>query len=107
MKIVIAMDSFKGSLTSLEAGNAAKEAVLAQRPDAQVIVKPLADGGEGTMEALASGLDGEIIAVRVQDPLGREIEAKYAIAYGGKRKETAENARGGAKQGALLVQPAD
>ena len=79
MKFVIAMDSFKGSLTSMEAGDAAKEAVLAQLPDAQVVVKPLADGGEGTMEALMSGLDGAMISVRVQDPLGREKVAKYAI----------------------------
>lgn len=82
MKFVIAMDSFKGSLTSMEAGNTAKEAVLAQLPDARVVVKPLADGGEGTMEALMSGLDGEMISVRVQDPLGREKTAKYAIVTG-------------------------
>ncbi len=78
MKIVIAMDSFKGSMTSMEAGNAAKEGVLAVMPDAQVIVKPLADGGEGTMEALCEGLGGEVISVRVSDPLGRKVTAKYA-----------------------------
>ncbi len=48
MKVVIAIDSLKGSLTSLEAGNAAKRGVLSAVPEAQVIVKPLADGGEGT-----------------------------------------------------------
>lgn len=90
MKVVIAMDSFKGSMTSLEAGNAAKEGVLAQMPDAQVVVKPLADGGEGTMEALVSGVGGEMISVRVQDPLGREITAKYAIVTG----RTQEKVRG-------------
>lgn len=86
MKIVIAMDSFKGSMTSMEAGNAAKEGVLAQLPDAQVVVKPMADGGEGTMEALVSGFAKEIISVRVQDPLGREITAKYAIVAGNEQE---------------------
>ena len=78
MKIVIAMDSFKGSMTSMEAGNAAKEGILEVMPDAKVIVKPLADGGEGTMEALAEGLGGEMITVWVSDPVGRRIEASYA-----------------------------
>lgn len=89
MKIVIAMDSFKGSLTSMEAGNAAKEGVLKVMPDAQVIVKPLADGGEGTMEALAEGLGGEIIPVWVSDPLGRRIVANYAEVTTENGKKTA------------------
>ena len=58
MKIVIAIDSLKGSLSSMEAGNAIKEGVLKADPDAQVLVKPLADGGEGTTEALSEGLGG-------------------------------------------------
>lgn len=78
MKIVIAMDSFKGSMTSMEAGKAAEEGILKVMPDAQVIVKPLADGGEGTMNALADGLGGEIISAQVGDPLGRRIVANYA-----------------------------
>lgn len=93
MKIVIAMDSFKGSMTSMEAGNAAKEGVLEKIPDAQVVVKPLADGGEGTMKALVSGLGGEMIPVRVQDPLGREIMAKYAIIAGKKKTAVIEMAQ--------------
>lgn len=79
MKIVIAMDSFKGSMTSMEAGNAAKEGVLTAVPDAEVIVRPLADGGEGTMAALVEGLGGEMVSVQVSDPLGRRITANYAI----------------------------
>ena len=55
MKIVIAIDSFKGSMTSEEAGNAAKEGILRALPDAEVIVRPMADGGEGTVDALAAG----------------------------------------------------
>ena len=51
MKAVVAIDSFKGCLTSLEAGQAAKEGILRVYPDAQVALLPLADGGEGTVEA--------------------------------------------------------
>ena len=61
MKIVIAIDSFKGSLSSLEAGNAVKEAALKLDENIEVSVSPLADGGEGTVEALSSGLGGEMI----------------------------------------------
>ena len=77
MKIVIAMDSFKGSMTSMEAGNAAKDGVLAAVEDAEVIVCPLADGGEGTLEALAQTGMGKLVSVQVHDPLGREITANY------------------------------
>ncbi len=60
MKIVIAMDSLKGSLPSLEAGNAVREGILRAMPNAQVIVRPLADGGEGTVEALTLGRGGKL-----------------------------------------------
>ena len=56
MKVVVAVDSFKGSMTSMEAGMAVKAGVLAAHKDAEVIVKPLADGGEGTTDALIEGL---------------------------------------------------
>ena len=59
MKVVIAIDSLKGSLSSIEAGMAIREGVLRAKPDAEVIVKPLADGGEGTTEALIEGMNGE------------------------------------------------
>ena len=78
MKIVIAMDSFKGSLTSMEAGNAVK-AGIEKVCDAEIVVKPIADGGEGTTEALVSGLGGEKVTVEVTDPLGRKIQALYGI----------------------------
>ena len=55
MKVVVAVDSFKGSMTSMEAGMAVKAGILAAKKDAEVIVKPLADGGEGTVEALVGG----------------------------------------------------
>ena len=60
MKITIAIDSFKGSLSSMEAGTAAMEGVKAALPNAEVYVRPLADGGEGTVEALAAGMGGRI-----------------------------------------------
>ncbi len=69
MKIVIAMDSFKGSLSSAEAGRIAKNAVLRAEPTADVKVLPLADGGEGTVDALTEGLGGEIMKVDVTGPL--------------------------------------
>ena len=56
MKVVVAMDSFKGSMTSMEAGNAAK-AGIERVCGAEVVVKPLADGGEGTTQALVRGAD--------------------------------------------------
>lgn len=79
MKIVVAIDSFKGSLSSLEAGNAVKESILKIDPNIDVVLKPIADGGEGTVDALADGLGGEIIKTKVKGPLLEEVEAKYCI----------------------------
>ncbi len=79
MKAVIAIDSFKGSLTSIEAGNAAAEGIKRVYPDAETVVMPLADGGEGTCEALVSGLSGKYHKVIVTDPIGRKITAEYGI----------------------------
>ena len=70
MKVVVAIDSFKGSLRSLEAGSAISEGILRVFHDAQVIVRPLADGGEGTVETLALGMNGRIEKVKVTGPLG-------------------------------------
>lgn len=77
MKVVVAIDSFKGSLSSTEAGNAAKSGIFAARPDAVVIVKPLADGGEGTTDSLIDGLGGEKIYLTVTGPLGKKVPAYY------------------------------
>ena len=79
MKIVIAIDSFKGSLTSIEAGKAAADGISRVYPQAEIAVYPLADGGEGTTDALVSGLGGVLRTVNVCDPLGRDISAKYGI----------------------------
>jgi len=77
MKILIAMDSFKGSCSSLEAGHAVAEGVRRVYPLANLTVFPIADGGEGTGAALAHVLEGNARFVQVLDPLGREIEAPY------------------------------
>lgn len=83
MKVVVAMDSFKGSLSSVAAGNAVREGVLRAIPGAEVIVRPLADGGEGTVDALVEGLGGEKIPVRVTGPLGEPVECEYGLLKGG------------------------
>ncbi len=79
MNIVIAIDSFKGSLSSFEAGSAVKDAVLRLDKTADVTVKPLADGGEGTVEALASGGNSEMVEITVKGPLLKPVKAKYCI----------------------------
>ncbi len=78
MNIVIAIDSFKGSLASLEAGNIVLEAarkVLGE--SAAIKVFPLADGGEGTVDAMTAGLGGEIVRLQVTGPLGTPIQSRY------------------------------
>ena len=79
MNIVVAIDSLKGSLTSLEAGNAIKEGILRVEQDANVFVRPLADGGEGTVEALVEGMNGTYQTVSVTGPLGDKVESVYGI----------------------------
>ena len=79
MKAVVSIDSFKGSLSSLQAGQAVKDAILRLDGSASVTVKPLADGGEGTVEALASGFDSEMVEIRVKGPLQKPVMAKYCI----------------------------
>ena len=79
MKVVVAIDSLKGSLTSLEAGEAIQEGILRAISDAEVIVRPLADGGEGTVEALTRGMNGRYEKITVTDPLGRPTDAVYGI----------------------------
>lgn len=80
MKIVIASDSFKGSMTSVDVAQAAAKGIYEVYPDCQVVAVNVADGGEGTVEAIVDSLGGEIVVARVADPLGREIDARYGIA---------------------------
>ena len=76
MRILVAIDSLKGSLSSLEAGLAIKEAL---GDFCDVVVKPVADGGEGSVEAMADALDAKFIDTIVKNPLGTEILARYAL----------------------------
>ncbi|MFS6347842.1 glycerate kinase [Streptococcus agalactiae] len=79
MKVVVAIDSLKGSLYSLEAGNAIKESINEVISGADVEVHPLADGGEGTVEALTLGMGGTIETIPVKGPLGEKVHASYGI----------------------------
>ncbi len=79
MKIIVAIDSFKGSLTSLEAGEAIRTGIHRVILDADVLVRPLADGGEGTVEALALGMGGKLETITVTGPLGQPVQATYGI----------------------------
>lgn len=77
MNILVAIDSFKGSVSSLEANNAVAEGLQLSMPDADVIMAPLADGGEGTVDAFLYH-DGEKISCSVTGPLGEKVETYYA-----------------------------
>ncbi|MEH7442639.1 glycerate kinase [Bacillus sp. JJ1122] len=79
MKAVIAVDSFKGSLSSIEAGEAIKKGVLDACPDAAVEVCPMADGGEGTVEALMHSRGGTKRKVSVHGPLMENVLAEYVV----------------------------
>lgn len=79
MKIVIAIDSFKGSLSSVQAGEAARDGIKKVYPDADVTVRPIADGGEGTVDALVEGMGGSKVQVEVTGPLGAPVIAEYGV----------------------------
>lgn len=84
MNIVIAIDSLKGSLTSLEAGKAIETGIKKVYSEAVTKVLPLADGGEGTVEALTLGMGGKLQSIEVTGPLGDKILAQYGILSDGK-----------------------
>lgn len=73
MKVVIAIDSFKGSLSSLQAGTAAATGIYRVDPKVETVVRPLADGGEGTVQALTEGLGGRLVSVSVTGPAGKQV----------------------------------
>lgn len=79
MKIVTAIDSFKGSMTSMEAGLAVTEGVHRVDSDVDVQIRPLADGGEGTVEALVAGMNGMKQEIQVTGPLGTPVVCEYGI----------------------------
>ncbi|MDW0091921.1 glycerate kinase family protein [Clostridioides difficile] len=79
MKILISIDSLKGSLSSIEAGNAIKKGILKVKEDAQVKILPLADGGEGTVDALVQGMNGKKETIEVTGPIAKKVDATYGL----------------------------
>lgn len=79
MNVTIAIDSLKGSLSSMEAGQAISDGIKRVYPDARVTVRPLADGGEGTVEALTQGMGGHLNRVTVTGPMGLPAVCEYGI----------------------------
>ena len=79
MKVTIAIDSFKGSLSTFQAGEAVAEGVRQVYPYAETTVCPLADGGEGTVEAIIAATGGEMVEATVHNPIGKLIRSSYGI----------------------------
>jgi hypothetical protein len=78
-KIVVASDSFKGSLTSMQVASAVEQGIRKVYPECEVIKLSVADGGEGTMDALRATLGGRWVNAKVDDPLGRRMNSAYVI----------------------------
>lgn len=83
-RITVAVDSFKGSLSSQEVADAVEQGVLSVLPDCKVQKLSIADGGEGTVEAMVTNLAGEWVEIEVFDPLMRPIKARYGIVDNGR-----------------------
>lgn len=79
MKIVVASDSFKGSLSSTEVATAAARGIKSVCPDCEAVAVSVADGGEGTVDAVVEALGGKIVTATVNDPLGRPILVCYGV----------------------------
>lgn len=84
MKILIAPDKFKGSLSAFEVADSIEKGILKVFPKAVIVKVPMADGGEGTVESLVDATGGKIIKTNVKDPLFRDIESFYGILGDGK-----------------------
>src|SRR5919197_153139 len=83
MRIVVAPNAFKGSLTALEAAEAIGDGILAVMPNADIVLVPIADGGDGTVEALVAATNGERRFLRVRGPLCDPVDADYGLIDGG------------------------
>lgn len=83
MKVLIAIDSFKGSLNSIELSTEIEKGIQKVFPDAEILKIPIADGGEGTIDSLINENNGTIRYVEVNDPLMRKITAKYGVMNNG------------------------
>src|SRR5437899_6112787 len=79
MRILIAPDKFKGSLSASEVAENIAAGLREVLPEAKIDIVPMADGGEGTAEVICDALGGSWLECKAHDPLGREIEARYAF----------------------------
>lgn len=79
MKVVVAPDSYKGSLPAKEVGLIIKNAFELEMPEAEVVTVPMADGGEGTLDALIFATKGEKIETTATGPLGKQVATSYGI----------------------------
>ena len=79
MKVVVAIDSFKGCLTSKEANQAAAGGIRSIQPDVEIVEVPVSDGGEGFLEAFHAAIGGKLVEMTVRDPLMRPVAAKYLL----------------------------
>ncbi len=79
MRILIAPDSYKGSLSALEVARAMKKGMLKVFPEAEIVLAPIADGGEGTVDALVTATGGTIVRETVSGPLGEPVDSFWGI----------------------------
>lgn len=84
MKVVVAPNPYKGSLGAPAAAAAIARGIRAEWPDAEIVEVPVADGGEGTVEALVAAGGGELVAAVVEGPLGAPVEAEFGVLDGGR-----------------------
>ena len=84
MKIVIAPDSFKGNLSSLQVATAIEKGILRVLPRARCLKVPMADGGEGTVRSMLDALGGKLRSKVVVGPAGESVRARYALLADGK-----------------------
>ena len=101
MKVIIAPQSFKAGVPALEAAKAIQRGVLAAAPDAETVLVPVADGGDGTLDALVGSTGGQIFRTIVTGPLGKPLEATWGV-MGDGRTAVVEMARA---SGLALVPP--
>ena len=84
LKIIVAPNSFKGSMNALVAANAIEKGLITANPDFDIVKAPIADGGDHFADIMVHALEGDMLNVQVQNPLNEEIEAKYGITKDGK-----------------------
>jgi glycerate kinase len=93
VKVLIAPDSFKGSLSAKELCAAIAEGIRRVHPEAEIVELPLADGGEGTTENLVHASGGRLVQAQVSDPLGRQVKAAYGLLGDGDAKGNGAGSR--------------